>query len=81
MACNVSVSYILGGLIYEFWRMTVVQNFIKGPYGEDQSFRPKTVDRTSAMDDKVWNLQYSPVVNFIYKFFVHLRQGMSCKAK
>jgi len=44
--------------------------------------RPKIVGRTSAVGEKVRNLQYSSVMNFIYKIFLlHLRQEMSCKSK
>jgi hypothetical protein len=32
--------------------MTVIQDFVKQPYGEDQSFKPKIVDHKSAMDEK-----------------------------
>ena len=62
--------------------MTVVQDFLNKPYGEGQSFRPKIVDRTSGMGENVWNLQYSPLIDLIYKIFLaQLRQEMSCKAK
>ena len=65
---------------FEEWQS--FKNLLKSLKVRAKDFSPKIVDRTSAVGEKVWNLQYSPVMNLIYKIIlVQLRQEVSCKRK